>query len=172
MLLLAANGASGTVLFAHAQADLLRQADAIVVLGGEHDGREAYGLKLAEQGYADTVLLSDPYPRTDEVMTKACRSQPSVEVVCRAPEPSTTRGEAIMAREFAEDRGWTHVIVISWRYHLPRIRMIFDQCFDSPTRMATMRDVPRDYPFSVAKWQYTYLYQYGAWVKAEVQGRC
>jgi len=24
----------------------------------------------------------------------------------------------------------------------------------------------------VAQWQYTYLYQYGGWVKAEIQGPC
>lgn len=172
VLLLFLNGASGTVLFAHARPDPIEQVDAIVVLGGEHDGRETYGLDLAEQGYAHTVLMSDPYGSKDAIMKKACRPRPDIEVICRPPVPGTTRGEAIMARELAEERGWRTIIVVSWRYHLPRARKIFEQCFASPTRHVLMRDVPRSYPFSVAQWQYTYLYQYSAWVKAEVQGRC
>ncbi|WP_082169023.1 YdcF family protein [Mycolicibacterium chlorophenolicum] len=166
------NGATGTLFFAHAEPDPLRKVDAIVVLGGEHDGREAYGLKLAEQGYAPTVLMSDPYGSRDRVMKKYCKRRTDIEVICRPPVPSTTRGEALMTRSLAEQRGWRSVIVISWRYHLPRARRIFDVCFAPPGRTVVMRDVPRTYPFSVADWQFTYLYQYAAWVKAEVQGSC
>lgn len=166
------NGVSGTLLFARAKADPLAKADAIVVLGGEHDGREAYGLGLAEQGFAKTVLLSNPYHSQDKVMATACRPRSDIEVICRAPVPSTTRGEALMARELAEARGWHTIIVVSWRYHLPRARRIFDQCFVTPGRSVIMRDVPREYPFSMVKWQYIFLYQYGGWVKAELQGRC
>ncbi len=166
------NGSTGTLLFAHAKSDPLRKVDAIVVLGGEHDGREAYGLELAEQGYAPTVLISDPSGLRDPVMRKYCQRRADIEVICRPPVPSTTRGEALMARTLAEQRGWKSVIVISWRYHLPRARRIFDVCFAPPGRTVVMRDVPRSYPFSVARWQYTYLYQYAAWVKAEVQGAC
>ena len=166
------NGATGTLFFAHARPDSLAKADAIVVLGGEHDGREAYGLKLAGQGYAPTVLMSDPYGPRDPVMKRYCRRQADIEVICRPPVPSTTRGEALMTRALAEQRGWRSVIVISWRYHLPRARRIFDVCFGAPDRSVIMRDVPRTYRFSVAQWQYTFLYQYGGFVKAEVQGGC
>ncbi len=170
VLLLVFNGASGTLLFAHAPRDPLARADAIVVLGGEHDGREAYGLRLAEQGYAPTVLLSNPYPAKDKVMRKACAPRTDIQVICRKPAPATTRGEARMARDLADAYGWHKIVVVSWRYHLPRARRIFDQCFTTPTRSVIMRDVPREYPFSVAQWQYTYLYQYGGWVKAELIG--
>lgn len=166
------NGATGTLFFAHARPDPLAKVDAIVVLGGEHDGREAYGLKLAGQGYAPTVLMSDPYGPRDPVMKRYCRRQADIEVICRPPVPSTTRGEALMTRALAEQRGWRSVIVISWRYHLPRARRIFDVCFASPDRTVIMRDVPRTYRFSVAQWQYTFLYQYGGFVKAEIQGSC
>lgn len=171
-MLLFLNGASGTVLFARAKADPLKSADAIVVLGGEHDGREAYGLSLAERGYAPAVLLSNPYSTRDKVMQKACAPRTDIEVICVPPVPGTTRGEAIFTRKLADERGWQSVIVVSWRYHLPRARRIFDECFVTPGRSVIMRDVPRRYPFSVAQWQYTYLYQYGGWVKAEIQGPC
>lgn len=172
VVLLFVNGASGTLLFARAPVDPLAAADAVIVLGGEHDGREAYGLKLAEQGFADTVVLSNPYAASDKTMKKACAPQPDIRVICRPPVPGTTRGEALLARQLADEHGWTSVIVVSWRYHLPRARKIFEQCFVNAERSVIMRDVPRRYPFSVAQWQYTYLYQYGGWVKAEIQGRC
>jgi uncharacterized SAM-binding protein YcdF (DUF218 family) len=172
VLVLFLNGVTGTLFFAHARPDPLAKVDAIVVLGGEHDGREAYGLRLAEQGYARTVLLSDPYGTRDPVMKKACRPRTDIEVICRPPVPSTTRGEALMTRVLAEQRGWRSVMIVSWRYHLPRARRIFDQCYATNGRTVIARDVPRSYPFSVAAWQFVYLYQFGGFVKAEVQGTC
>ena len=143
VVLVLANGVSGTLLFARAKADPVTYVDAIIVLGGDHDGREAYGLELAEQGYAPTVVLSNPYATRDTVMKQACRPRRDIKVICKAPDPSTTRGEAIMAREYADAYGWRSIIVISWRYHLPRARRIFEQCFVDFTRSVVMRDVPR-----------------------------
>src|SRR5690349_14891187 len=81
-------GVSGYLLFTKGHMDPVTRADAIVVLGGEHDGREAYGLDLATRGYADTVLLSNPYWSGDKVMKKACASSTAeVEVVCFKPQP-------------------------------------------------------------------------------------
>ncbi|MCJ0891950.1 YdcF family protein [Rhodococcus sp. ARC_M5] len=163
-------GVGGYVAFTKARVDPLTSADAIVVLGGEHDGREAYGISLAEQGLANTVVLSDPYGSADPTMKKACAtSSPQFEVLCIPPVPSTTRGEAIFTQELARERGWNHVIVVTWRYHLPRARYIFDQCFDGTV---TMRPTPRAYDFSLVEWEFTYLYQIAGFVKAGVQGPC
>lgn len=170
--LLFVNGASGTILFARAEADPLKRADAIVVLSGDNDGRQEYGISLAEQGYAPVVLLSTRPASKGRPRLEDCHQRPNVRVICSVATPFTTRGEAIMTRQFAQQYGWKSVIVISWRFHLPRARYIFDQCFTSPDRSVIMRDVPRTYPFSVANWQYQYLYQYGGWVKAVIQGQC
>jgi uncharacterized SAM-binding protein YcdF (DUF218 family) len=161
-------GAIGYVLFTRAQIDPIGKADAIIVLGGEHDGREAYGISLAEQGVADTVVLSNPYGPYDKKMRAFCASgSDTVRVICEKPVPSTTRGEAIFTQRLAQQYGWKHVVVISWQYHLPRARYIFGQCFDGSV---TMRAVPRTYDFSLAEWEFTYLYQLAGFVKAAVQG--
>ena len=62
-----------------------------------------------------------------------------------------------------------HVVVVSWRYHLPRARYIFDQCFAGEV---TMQAVPRTYDFSLVHWEYTYLYQLAGFTKAAIQGDC
>lgn len=157
-------GVSGYFLFTRSHQDPITPVDAIVVLGGEHDGREQYGLDLAEQGIADTVLMSNPYSADNKTMAKFCDGDTDpVTVICFQPSPSTTAGEAMAVRDLAAQNGWTSVLVISWRYHLPRARYIFGQCFDGTT---VMRAVPRDYPYSLLDWEFVYLYQYGGFVRA------
>jgi uncharacterized SAM-binding protein YcdF (DUF218 family) len=170
VVLVSSVGVVGYLAFTKARVDPLVAADAIVVLGGEHDGREAYGISLAQQGLATTVVLSDPYGSSDPTMRKACAASTSqFEVLCIPPSPSTTRGEAMFTETLARERGWNHVIVVTWRYHLPRARYIFDQCFDGTV---TMRPTPRAYDFSLVEWEFTYLYQIAGFVKAGVQGSC
>jgi uncharacterized SAM-binding protein YcdF (DUF218 family) len=172
VVVLVANGLVGFLLFSRAQGDPLERADAIIVLGGEHDGREAFGLKLAQDGLAKTVVLSDPYGPGDPVMKDACRPHGDIEVICRAPIPSTTRGEAYLMRVLAKQRGWKKIIVASWRYHLPRARVVFDQCFSEDPGAVVMQAVPRSYHLSFVHWELIYAYQWGGLAKALWQGDC
>ncbi|AQT81308.1 hypothetical protein B1R94_21710 [Mycolicibacterium litorale] len=169
---LAALGVAGYFLFTRPHVDPLTKADAIIVLGGENDGRLEYGLNLARQGYADTVVLSNSYDDTSETdraaYRRACAAgTPAITVVCFKPDPYTTRGEAMFLSRLAKQRNWTHVIVVSWNYHMVRARYIFGQCFDGSV---TMRPVPRAYDFTVRRWAMEYAYQYTALVKAFVLG--
>lgn len=170
VVLVSVVGVGGYLGFTRAPEDPIERVDAIIVLGGEHDGREAYGVKLAKQGVADTVVLSNPYSDSDPTMKKYCGIETETyTVLCEKPKPSTTRGEAIFTQELAQERGWKNVIVITWRYHLPRARYIFGQCFDGEV---TMQAVPRSYKFSLVHWEFTYLYQLGGFTKAAMQGDC
>lgn len=163
---------SGYMLFSNAKVDELQRADAIVVLGGEHDGREDYGLQLARDGWAPTVVLSNPYPAGDAVMQRACRARPDVEVICVRPRLLTTRGEAMVVRTMASERAWQKIIVVSWRYHLPRARMVFRQCYSEQRDATVMAAVPRDYRFSPLQWDVVYAYQFAGFAKAILQGDC
>lgn len=166
-------GVSGAFLYTNAREDPIRKVDAVVVLGGEHDGREDYGLSLVREGVAPVLLLSDPYSPSDTTMRRVCQeSVANVEVLCKRPEPLTTRGEAILARQLGQERGWKSVIVVSWRYHLPRARRIFEQCFSPDPGALIMRAVPRNYDFSIAHWEFTYLYQNIGTVKNALQPEC
>lgn len=167
---------AGHLLFDRDHSDPLGPADAIVVLGGEHDGREDYGLELARQGYAKTVVISNPvnhpYSAQDPIMQRVCAPPDDIraagiEVICFNPNPSTTRGEAMYTEQLAKQRGWSRVIVISWRYHLVRARYIFGQCSDLDT---AMRAVPRDYSTNPGTTLYIYAYQYVGLIKALVLG--
>lgn len=165
----------GYQLFYREHQDPLRHVDAVVVLGGDNDGREAYGMRLVEAGYADTLVVSNPYPfhkgsdqdrRTE--LRRLCRSSTSdIKVVCFEPEPATTEGEARFVSKIAESRGWTSVVVISWRYHIVRARYIFGQCYPGDV---VMRSVPRSYDRSAGDWTQVFAYQYAAFGKAIARG--
>jgi hypothetical protein len=165
-------GISGITLFTNAKVDPLKKADAVVVLGGEHDGREDYGIGLARDGWAPTVVISDAYPKGDPVMERVCKPQPPIEVVCARATELNTRGEAQMVQRLAAERSWTKIIVVTWRYHLPRARLIFQQCFSPNSDAVVMEAVPRRYDYSLARWQFIYAYQYAAFAKAEAMGDC
>jgi uncharacterized SAM-binding protein YcdF (DUF218 family) len=164
---------AGNRQFKHASEDPLTRADAVVVLGGEHDGRQAYGIHLAEKVGAPTVLVSNPYPSEDSVMRTWCgKRRGGVRVICDRPPILTTRGEAMMARKYGRELGWRRIVVVSWRYHLPRARFIFGQCYSSDPDQVVMQAVPRSYSQSVAYWEAIYAYQYGGFAKAVLQGSC
>lgn len=163
---------SGVVIFANARVDDLRPADAIIVLGGEHDGREEYGLGLGRDGWAPTVVISNPYDDWDPVMKRVCRPAEDIEVICARPNPLTTRGEAILMQRLAVERKWSTIIVVSWRYHLPRARLVFDQCFSDRPGSTVMVPVPRRYRYSPVRWEFVFAYQWAGLAKALVQGEC
>lgn len=165
----------GYMAFYRDNQDPLQHVDAIVVLGGDDDGRENYGRQLALNGYADTLVVSNPYPYhrgSDPVrranMRNLCNSStPELQVVCFEPEPATTRGEAMFVEKIANDRGWTSVMVITWRYHLVRADYIFGQCYEG---QVAMRSVPRSYDQTIGGWFDTFAYQFGGLIKAAAIG--
>ena len=165
-------GISGYLVFTNATVDPLQKVDAIAVLGGEHDGREDYAISLARAGWARTVVISNPYWDGDPIMKRVCGGVPEVEVICRRPEPMTTRGEAAFMRQLADERSWSKVMVLSWRYHLPRARLIFRQCFSADPGATVMQAVPRRYQYSPLAWEFVYAYQWGGLAKALAQGKC
>jgi uncharacterized SAM-binding protein YcdF (DUF218 family) len=172
-VIVALNGAVGYVIFGNAADSAVSHVDAVVVLGGEHDGRERYGLALARQGLASTVLLSNPYPAADPVMKRMClRRNDAFEVICSRPDPLTTRGEAIMTRRLARERNWHKILIVTWRYHLPRARLVFHQCLSGAGVSIAAKAMPRHYVLPVWYWQYIYLYQSTGIAKALVSDHC
>jgi uncharacterized SAM-binding protein YcdF (DUF218 family) len=166
-------GGSGFIIFNNAPTDRLQRADAVVVLAGDHDGREDYGIALARSGWAPTVVISDAYDSWDPVMRRVCsESGGGVEVICPRAFPRTTRGEAIMVRRLANQRSWNKIIVVTWKYHVPRARFVFRQCFSPDPSAVVMEAVPRRYDYSVPLWEFVYAYQYGGLVKAMLLGDC
>ncbi|WP_280468403.1 YdcF family protein [Nocardia cyriacigeorgica] len=135
-------------------------ADAILILGGAHDGREELGLTLARDGYAPRVLVSNPYEHS-ALVNRICHGGYSFEVECFDPDPRTTRGEGRYLARRARAEGWTRVIVVTFTPHISRARYILGECWSGDLLFVDPK--PR---LSPARWAYDYLYQSAGYVKA------
>ncbi|GAA1882399.1 YdcF family protein [Williamsia serinedens] len=158
---------AGLPVYVFPQIDGPRRADAIIVLGGAGgETRYRYGLELAQQGYASTVVMSNPEHYLDD--TGLCAERlPSIRVECFAPDPSTTRGEAQHLRDIAEQRGWRSVVVVTFRPHISRARYIVERCFPGQIAMAVSPQ-----KISWYYWPFAYVYQTAGFVRAWLQGGC
>jgi uncharacterized SAM-binding protein YcdF (DUF218 family) len=146
------------VLFVWPRTDAPRKSDAIVVLGGADD-RVAKGLKLAMEGYAPTLLISTPYP-------SACRYDvPGVSVICFAPSPETTEGEAHYVAKLAAERHWRQIIVVSGTAQTLRARIRFDRCYSGTALFDPAGSG------GVISWIHNVAYEWGALSKALILQR-
>lgn len=111
----------------------VERADAVLVHAGpEH--RFEVGMALVEAGVAPVLVLSDAemdYERGQGFMNAMCGREEPIRVMCRAPEPFSTIGEAQAFGALVEQRGWERVVVVTSRRHLARARMAVDQCTDA-----------------------------------------
>jgi len=167
-LLLMAVVVAGLPVYVRPQIDQLRHADAILVLGGFGEERYDYGLDLGVQGWAPTVVLSNPIEANDPKTTDLCAAPTSrPKVQCFVPHPGTTKGEARELRRLASQYGWRTVIVVTFRPHISRARFILEQCFDGDLVM-----VASPARISVPRWAFEYVYQTAGYARAVLQPGC
>lgn len=129
--------------------DPLPQADAVVVLAGS-ENRLAVGRELWEAGVAPTLVISDGLEPTWTAANRLCRFEREREVLCPRPEPYSTRGEARTVAELARERGWDELVVVSSRFHLFRVRLLFERCFDGELGTVAAPNPTWRLPLSIA----------------------
>lgn len=115
-------------LFVHPPIERPSQADAVVVLSGDHGERLAEGLRLVGDRVAPTLVL-DGTPDMIQVL-ELCRNPQPFEVVCLRPDPDSTRAEARAAGALARARGWRKLVVVTTTHHVPRATLLFRRCFE------------------------------------------
>lgn len=158
----------GLPVYIRPQADPLRPADAILVLGGYDWSRFPYGIELGVEGWAPQVVLSDPYGPDNTWLTQACRTpQPGIELTCFVPDPPTTQGEARALRRMAAEHQWQHVIVVTATPHISRARYILERCYDGALTMVASPGAT-----SPLRWAFEYIYQTAGYVKSFLQRGC
>ncbi|APE37630.1 hypothetical protein BOX37_31015 [Nocardia mangyaensis] len=145
-------------VYVRPRTDPPQPADAILILGGAHDGREELGLSLAAEGYAPRVLVSNPYERSPMV-NRICHGGYSFEVICFDPSPRTTLGEGRGLARLGAD--WHRVIVVTFTPHISRARYILGTCW--PGELLFVDPQPH---LSPARWAWDYAYQSAGYVKA------
>lgn len=169
---------AGWAVFQHPRTDVPARSDALLVLGPPDRTRMAEALRLMDAGVAPVLVVANPdtgdlgdasgavyYARAAQ--TCAGDDGQDYEVICFRPDPSTTQGEAMELRALAEQRGWDHVSVLTYRQHVARSRLLLERCYAGELDVLAFDypDVPRGHLREFA-------YQSGGFVKAWLTPGC
>lgn len=167
-ILITGAAAAGIRPYVLPQIDPLRKADAILILGGWGYDRYRLGLQLADEGWAPTVMVSNPNGASDGWLTHYCTTtNPKFTLHCFDPDPETTRGEGQELRRLANEHGWRTVIVVTFRPHISRARYILEKCFDGDLIMVDSQShIPPQ------RWVLEYIFQTAGYIRAALQPGC
>lgn len=105
------------------------KVDAVLVLGPpEVDGRLQLAEHLMAQRLAGTLVVSIQSPKQHDARV-LCQAPPAgLKLICFAPDPATTRGEAEEIGRLAKLHGWKSIMVVTSIYHVSRARLIVSRC--------------------------------------------
>lgn len=155
------------------------RVDGIVVVAGADDDRYTYARHLAEEGVADSVIVSAPTSGTATrppyswtigaqcaTGTLQARDGRRIDVGCFTPDSDTTEGETTAATRIAHERGWESLLVVTYWGHVSRVRQYFEQCFAGDVNVT---DTPR--PLSKSRAD-ALLHETGGYVKAYLSPAC
>lgn len=159
--------AAGYPVYVRPQIDPIRKADAVFILGGPGYGRYPLGLELGTQGWAPTVVVSNPNGPRDPWLTEQCAHPQTFQLICFVPEPPTTKGEGRELRQLAAEHGWRRVIVVTFRPHISRARSVLRRCFDGELIMVEPAD-----RLSTERWVLEYIYQTLGYMRATLDRGC
>lgn len=160
MSVLALTTVAGWPVFVSPKIDEPQPADAVIVLGGAHDGREEVGLDLVRRGYAPRIIFSNPYGDNDKKMQSICHGSFDFPVDCFVPAPSTTEGEGFEIERLAQLHGWKTVIAVTFVPHISRARYIISQCYSGELLMVASRP-----ELSIGTWAFNYVYQTAGYIR-------
>ncbi len=123
---------AGALLFLLRDDDPLREADAVVVLAGG-SSRLPEALALVRAGAASVLFVSADPSGKDGARDSVCAGGrvDGAQLVCREAHPFSTRGEARLVAQLAEERGWDRIAIVTSRYHLFRAERLFARCTDA-----------------------------------------
>jgi len=156
-LLLAAFAAATARLFVWPERGMPARVDAIVMLDGPGN-RLPTALSLAWAHRAPVAVISrgSPYWARGSACAPAI---PGVRVICFAPDPATTQGEAEVAGRLARRYHWHSIALVTTTPQDTRARLRMSRCF--PGRIYVMTA-----PLPAYEWPYALAYEWGATIKA------
>lgn len=110
-------------------ADPVEPVDAVVVLSGGGGDRLALAVEMHEKGLAPNLVITDTKGVANRLLVREAEASgfPGDSIYITNLQVESTVDEARAVREFAQDQGWTALMVVTDPYHSFRTRFIFRQ---------------------------------------------
>lgn len=137
--------------------DELEQVDAIYILGGASQERSAEAIRLFKEGYAQKLICtgehaSDDLKLLDTIVTEAEITQAYLlqggvpkKNIAVLKSGTSTREEADLIWKHAKGK-YQKVMILSSKFHLRRVKRVFNQKFDGSDIRIIYRGAPaKDY---------------------------
>lgn len=132
-------------------------SDAIVVLGGDWQGRIQKGIQLFKQGYAPVLvvtggmLIAPARTQADYLAEVAQRAGVPPQAIVKEGRPSSTWQDAVLTVDEARRRGWKRVLVVTSDWHSRRAAMVFRRVYGKAG--IEVRSVPSaEWRFDTYRW--------------------
>jgi len=108
-------------------ADPVEPVDAVVVLSGGGGDRLALAVSMHERGLAPSLVITDTKSTANRLLVREAEASgfPEDSIYITNLQVESTVDEARAVREFAQNQGWTALMVVTDPYHSFRSRYIF-----------------------------------------------
>lgn len=108
-------------------ADPVEPVDAVVVLSGGGGDRLALAVSMHERGLAPNLVITDTKGVANRLLVREAEASgfPDDSIYITNLQVESTVDEARAVREFAQNQGWTSLMVVTDPYHSFRTRFIF-----------------------------------------------
>lgn len=115
----------------------------MVFAGGHRNVRIGRAVELMEGKVAPTLVISvgnQIWSQGTDVETLCRDGSEDFEVICVAPNPDSTIGEAAAFATIAKDRDWSDLVAVTSTNHLTRASLWLSRCFDGEVWSIAARD--------------------------------
>ena len=151
---------AGLPLYVFPPVDEVPPSATVLVLGPPMQARVDLAERLRDEGLAERIVVSVQASGGQSAQDLAiCQDEG---VTCAVADPSTTRGEVLLAG--AVSSAAPSVIVVTTTPHVARTRYIFAKCYPGEVTV-----VAAGQPATLSGWTWQYVYQSFAFVKAVLE---
>jgi uncharacterized SAM-binding protein YcdF (DUF218 family) len=108
-------------------ADPIAPVDAVVVLSGDDGNRLSMAADMRTKGFVDSLVITDSSSLASSRLAREAQQAgfPADSIYITKLQVESTLDEAIAVREFAQDKGWDSLMIVTDPYHSLRTRIIF-----------------------------------------------
>ncbi len=108
-------------------ADPIASVDAVVILSGDDGNRLSMAADMRKNGFVDSLVITETSSEASSRLVREAQQAgfPQGSIYITDLQVDSTLDEAIAVREYAQEKGWDALMIVTDPYHSFRTRIIF-----------------------------------------------